>query len=76
MGAGDPSCNFAGRSPKIIGHGNTQITEQRPCKAAKALLPWNSEISVVVELHFLSRQDFTTRNAVYIDDVMMRTNEE
>jgi hypothetical protein len=36
-----------------MGNGNTEITKQRPGKSAKALLSWNSDISMVVELHFL-----------------------
>ena len=74
-GGGRPVLHFRRSEAKSIGHGNTQIPKQRSGKAAKALLSRNSEISMVVELHFLRRQDLVTGNAIDVADVMMRANE-
>src|ERR1700723_3601041 len=68
--------HFRRSKAEIIGNGNTQITKQRPGKAAEALLPWKSGISMVMELHFLRRQYLTTGNAVDVANVMVGTNEQ
>jgi hypothetical protein len=43
----------------------------RPSKAAKALLSWNSEIPMVVELHFLRLQDLVTGKAVDVANIVL-----
>ena len=49
-----PVRHFRRPQTKLIGHGNTKITKQRLGKAAQALLPWNSNISVMVEFQDIS----------------------
>src|ERR1700683_2425512 len=71
-----PIRHFCRPKSELIGHRNTQITKQRLGKAAQALLPWNSAISMMMVFHFLPRQDLITRNAVDVANVMVRTNEE
>src|SRR5580698_4811003 len=75
-GSSRPVRHFRRPKSKLIGHGNTQITKQRLGKAAQALLPRNSNISVMVEFHFLPREDLISGNAVDVTNVVMRTNKQ